>query len=72
MLHPETEHRRRMVVADFLLLGIEAHALADDGRFRARGAPDGERHLEADGQDALGGFSRARAEGVFFGDLVRG
>ena len=40
-----------MVGADGLLLGVEAHALADE--VAAAGAPHVEGHLEADDQDAL-------------------
>lgn len=72
MPHPETEYRCRVVVPDFLFLRVEADALADEGRFGAVGAPDREGHFEAHGQDALGGFPGARAEGVFFGDGVGG
>ncbi len=53
MFHAKAEDRGRVVVPDLLLLGVEANALADDGWFRAGGAPDGEGHLEADGEDAL-------------------
>lgn len=53
-----------MVVADFLLFGIEADALADDGGFWACRTPYGKGHLEADGEDALGAFTSAGAERV--------
>lgn len=53
-----------MVIADFLLFGIEADTLADDGGFGAGSAPDGEGHLEADGEDALTGFASAGSEGM--------
>ncbi len=53
-----------MVVPDLLLLGVEANALADDGWFWAGGAPDGEGHLEADGEDALARLAGAVSEGM--------
>ncbi len=53
-----------MVVADFVLLGIEADALADDGGFWTCGTPYGKGHLEADGENALSGFTSAGAERV--------
>ena len=65
MLESEAPDRRGVVVADLLLLGVEADALPDDVLRLAGGAPEGEGALEAHGQDALGfEFSRARAEGV--------
>lgn len=53
-----------MVVSNFLLFGIEADALADDGGFGAVGAPDCVGHFEADGEDALAGFAGAGTECV--------
>ena len=53
-----------MIVSDLLLLGIEAHALADDGGFGASGAPDGEGHFKANGENALAGLTSAVAEGM--------
>lgn len=54
MFHPETEYRGGIVVADFLLLGVEANALPDYGLVGGAGcAPDCEGHFEADG---WGGF----------------
>ena len=64
MLHAERPYRRAVVVADFLLFGVEAHALADDGGFGAVGAPDGKGHFEAHGEDALVGFAGSVAEGM--------
>lgn len=64
---------RGVVVACALLLGVEAHALADDCGLRAVRAPDGEGHLEAHGEDAMGGeLGGAVAEGVFVVELVAG
>lgn len=66
MAEAEGPDGRRVVVADAALLGVEAHALADDGRPRARRAPDGEGHLEAHREGAVRGeLGGARAEGVF-------
>lgn len=53
MLHPKAVDGCGVVVANSLLFGIETDALTDDGGFGACGAPDGEGHFEADGQDAL-------------------
>lgn len=73
MPEPKTPHGRRKVVPHALLLGVEAHALADDCGLRAVRAPDGEGHLEAHGEDAVGGeLGGAVAEGVFLVELVAG
>ena len=64
MFHPKGKYRARVVIARLLFLGVEAHALADDGLARTSRAPDGKRHFEADGEDAGGGMARARAERV--------
>lgn len=61
-----------MVVAHFLLLGIEANALAYDGGLRAGGAPDGKGHFETDGQNALARLASTGAEGVLARDGVGG
>ena len=53
-----------MVISDLLLLGIEADALADDGGFGAGGAPDGEGHFEANGEDALTGLAGSITESM--------
>lgn len=67
----EAPYGRGVVGACFFLFGVEAHALGDDGRFGARGAPDGEGHFEAHGEDAVGGeFGCALAEAVFLMDFV--
>ncbi len=67
MLDRERPHGGSVVVPDFLLLGVETHALADEGRGRAVGAPDCEGHLEAHDEDAVGGeLGGAGAEGVGF------
>lgn len=64
---------RGVVVSRALLLGVEAHALADDCGLRAGRAPDGEGHLEAHGEDAVGGeLGGAVAEGVLVVELVAG
>ena len=48
VFHAKAVNRRGVVIADFLLLGVEAHPLADDGLVRfTRRTPDRERHLEA-------------------------
>ena len=61
------------VVSNLLLFGIEAHTLAYYCGFGAGGAPDWERHFEADGQEALAYITGAGAEGVVFaGCLVEG
>lgn len=49
--HGEAPDLGAVVGADLLLLGVEADALADE--VVAAGAPDVERHLEADDQNAL-------------------
>lgn len=73
MPKPKPPHGRRKVVSHALLLGVEAHALADDCGLRAVRAPDGEGHLEAHGEDAVGGeLGGAVAEGVFLVELVAG
>lgn len=64
MLEPEAENGRAVVVADFLLLGVEAHALPDYGGFGTGRAPDGEGHLETHGEDPLRELVGAGAEGV--------
>ena len=57
MFESKAKYRCAEVVADFLLLGIEADALANDRRVgTAGGAPYGEREFEADGEDAEVGF----------------
>lgn len=61
-----------MIISNFLLLGVETNALADDSGFGAGSAPDRERHLEADCEDALTGFACARAEGVLASEFVGG
>lgn len=73
MAEPEAPDGRGEVVAHPLLLGVEAHALADDGGLGAVRAPDGEGHLEAHGEDAVRGeLGGAVAEGVFLVELVAG
>ena len=53
MFESEAKYWCAEVVADFLLLGIEADALADDGRVgTAGGTPYGKGEFEADGEDA--------------------
>lgn len=60
-------------MADFFLLGVEADALADNGGLGARGAPYGEGHFEAHGEDAVRGESGgAPAEGVLLVEFVGG
>ena len=71
MFHTEAVDRRGVVVADFLLLGIEPYTLAYDGGLRTGGAPNGEGHFEADSQDALACFACAGAESMFACKLVR-
>lgn len=67
MLEPKTPDRRRVVIPDLLLLGIEPHALANDLLRLAGRAPDREGALEAHGEDALGlEFSGSRTESVPF------
>ena len=57
MFECEAKYGCAEVVADFLLLGIEADALADNRRVRLTGgAPNGEGEFEADGEDAEVGF----------------
>ena len=53
MLEPKLPDRRAVVIPDLLLLGVEAHALPDDGVRFARVAPDREGHFEADGLRAV-------------------
>lgn len=64
---------RGVVASCALLLGVEAHALADDGGLRAGRAPDGEGHFEAHGEDAVGGeLGGAVAERVLVVEFVAG
>lgn len=72
MLHPEAVNRRRMIVTHLFLLGVEADALADDSGFGAGGAPDRERHFEADCEDALTRLACTRAECMLARKLVGG
>ena len=72
MLHAEAKDRRSKVISHFLLLGVEADALANDRWFGAGGAPNGERHFEADSQYTLTRFMGARAQSMFAGELVGG
>ena len=53
-----------MIVADFLLLGVEAYTLTNDCRFRARGAPDRKWHLKAYGENTLSRLARTGAESI--------
>ena len=53
-----------MIVADFLLLGVEAYTLTDDCRFRACGAPDSKWHLKAYGEDTLSRLAGTGAESM--------
>lgn len=67
MLEAKTPNRRRVVISDPLLLGVEPHALADDLLGLAGCAPDGEGAFEAHGQDAFRlQFARAPPERVPF------
>jgi len=72
VLHAETPDGRAVVIPDFLFLGIEAHALADDGGWAAVRAPYGEGEFEADGENALGELVGALAERVRGGVEARG
>lgn len=54
--HAETPYRRAVVVSDFLLLGVEAYALSDNGGWCAVVAPYAEGPLEAHSEDPLGDF----------------
>lgn len=51
-----------MVFAYALLLGVEAHALADYVFGNACRAPNGEGHFEANGEDSLVDFAGALAK----------
>lgn len=69
MFERKSVNRTRVVVSDFALRGVEAHALADDGGLGTGVAPDGEGELEANGEEA--GLGGTDAEGVAFaGGLV--
>lgn len=57
MLHAEIEDRGRVIVSNFLFLGVEAYALPDNRRLRTGGTPDCEGHFEADGEDTLAGLA---------------
>ena len=72
MPHPERVNRGRIVVPDFLFLGIEADALPNDGGFGAGRTPDWKGHFEADSEDSLFDFVGASTESVFAGELVGG
>lgn len=61
-----------MIISNFLLLGVEANALADDSGFGASSAPDRKGHFEADCENTLTDFACTRAEGVLAGELVGG
>ena len=61
-----------MVVSDFLLLGVETDALANDSGLGAGGAPDRERHFESDCEDTLTGLACTRAECMLARKLVGG
>lgn len=72
MAEAEAPYCGGVVAADAALLGVEAHALADDGGFRAGLAPDGEGHLEAY-DEAAAGFGElggTGAERVFMVEFV--
>lgn len=79
MFEPERPHGRTVVAAHFLLLRIEAHALADDGLGVAGRAPDGEGTFEAHGLHgaavggafSVGGFLAGRLIKGFQADEVR-
>lgn len=67
----EAPYGCRVVVAYALLLGVEAHALADDGGLGARGAPYGVGHLEAYREDAVRReLGRSRSECVLLVESV--
>ncbi|KFY42760.1 hypothetical protein V495_04353 [Pseudogymnoascus sp. VKM F-4514 (FW-929)] len=72
MFNPKRPDRGRVVHPNFLLLGVETHALPDYGGFGAVRAPDWEGHFEAHGEDAEVGFGAAGAEGVLFLEGVGG
>lgn len=57
MFHAETKNRGRVIVSDFLLLGVEAYALPDNRRLRTGSTPDCEGHFKADGEDTLTGLT---------------
>ena len=61
-----------MIISNFLLLGVETNALADDSGFGAGSAPDRKGHFEADCEDALTDFACTRAEGVLTSELIGG
>lgn len=64
MFHPKAEDGGGKVIARFLLLGIKADTLADDGGLGACGTPDRIGHFEADGEDTLTDFVGAGTEGM--------
>lgn len=74
VFHAKAVDRSRVVVANFFLLGVEAHTLTDyDGVGFAVRAPYGEGHLEAhDERTCCVEVARARAERVLPRDLVSG
>lgn len=75
MFHPETEYRGGIVIAYFLLLGIEAHALPNYSFVGGAGcAPDCEGHFEADGWGSFGAhvFVEIRRGAGVIGGMVPG
>lgn len=48
-----------MIISNLFLFGIEPDTLPNDGRLRAGGAPDSERHFETNGEDPLTGLASA-------------
>ena len=64
MFHAEAEDGCRVIVANFLLLGVEADPLADDGGFGAGRAPYGEGHLKAYSENTLTGLAGAVPKGM--------
>ena len=53
MFEPEAPNRRREIVADLFLLGVESNALPNYLFRFAVCAPDGKRAFEAYGEDAF-------------------
>ena len=70
MLHPEAIDWRGVIVADPFFLGIEPYALAYNARLGTGGAPDSERHFEADRKNTLTGFASTGSKSVLTGQFV--
>src|SRR5207237_567775 len=65
MFHSKTVYWRRVIIPDFLFLGIETYPLSNYRWFRTGGAPYWKGHFESNREDALGYFVRSSSQGMF-------